>query len=90
MLLEHPERRFLGGHESAAKTTVEDPDVCTRETDGSINYYRTGTMRRYPSLYMHVLVRRSADGAGEVETIWPSRVIDPAEEYLWIRGMKRS
>ena len=90
VLRDHPERAFLAGHEEQARRTVEDPDVVTREADGSINYYRKGAMQRYPSLYLHIVVRERSQGARTVETAWPSRVIDPPEEYLWIRGMKPS
>jgi hypothetical protein len=87
--LAHPQRSFLAGHEEQARLTVEDPDVCTREKDGSINYYRRGTLARYGDMYLHVVARPAGENGLRVHTVWPSPSIDPCEEYLWLRGMTK-
>lgn len=81
-------RPFLAGLEQEARLTVEDPDVCAVESDGSVNYYRQGGIARYPKLYMHVVARDVSESRRKVHTVWPSKVVDDYEELLWLRGMK--
>lgn len=78
-------RPFLAGHEGQARLTVEDPNICTREGDGSINYYRRGAINGRPQLYLHVLVRDIDGATGDVHTAWPCEVVDNWEEILCMR-----
>jgi hypothetical protein len=79
--LEHPD---LNVDEQALKVTVEAPEICTLEVDGSLNFYRRGVIPRRAGRYLHVLVRRGGQTADlAVHTAWASKQVDhPYEEVL--------
>ncbi len=74
-------RPEIAGLEAAAKATVEDPNFCVQEADGSINYYKLGAVAGRPEVYLHVVVRDDPNGA-TVRTAWISRAVDLFEEFL--------
>jgi hypothetical protein len=77
---EHPD---LTIDEQAIRVTVEAPEVCTLEIDGSLNFYRRGVIPRREGRYLHVLVRRPGlQAQAAVHTAWASKAIDPFEEIL--------
>jgi hypothetical protein len=78
-LLDHPE---LGSCQDAIRETVERANLCARENDDSLNYYRKGTLAAWPQLYLHVLARDDVAGVTQIRTAWPSKRIDPFEEVL--------
>lgn len=80
IVADHPE---LEPYRDAVRLTVERPNFCTREADGSINYYRLGTLDRWPQLYLHVLARVEGDMT-QIKTAWPAKRIDPFEEMLCV------
>jgi hypothetical protein len=81
ILYEHPD---LSPWQGAIKSTVEDPDVCTKELDESLNYYRREVVPKALGKYLHVLVRPTvANGADlEIHTAWPTDFVDAFEERL--------
>ena len=80
--LKHVRKRpEIAGLEAQARATVEDPNFCVREADGSINYYRHGVIPNRPSAYLHVVARD--DGAAtHIRSIWICFELDPFEEFL--------
>ena len=74
-------RPEISALESIAKLTVERPNLCTREADGSINYYRRGDVPGRPNAYLHV-VARDGFGQTEVRTACICFAVDPFEEIL--------
>ena len=78
---EHPD---LAVDEDMLRMTVQRPDVCTLEVDGSLNFYAKGIVPRRTGRYLHVLVRRGGHEAQlEVRSAWASKAVDhPYEEIL--------
>ena len=76
----HPE---VQGCEKQTRLTVEAPNVCTREADGSVNYYRLGGIPGRPGVYLHVVARDYGDKA-VVHTAWAALAVDPFEEFLCV------
>lgn len=79
ILYEHPD---LAGYQWAIRLAVENPHVCTRELDGSINYYARHVLPRRVGRYLHVIARRSQIADLEVHTAWPTDAVDEYEERL--------
>ena len=79
ILLDHAE---LQPFQDAIRATVEHPNLCAKESDASLNYYRRGVLAAWPQLYLHVLAREDGEGVIHIRTAWPSKRIDPFEEVL--------
>jgi hypothetical protein len=80
--LKHVAKRpEIAGLEEQAKATVEDPNFCVRETDDSINYYKSGVVPGRPRAYVHVVARDDPDGTN-VRSVWICFDVDPFEEFL--------
>jgi hypothetical protein len=80
--LKHVARRpEIAGLEQEAKVAVEDPNVCVKEADHSINYWRLGLIGKWPRAYLHV-VARDDDAVTTVRSVWIAMEIDPFEEFL--------
>ncbi len=77
---EHPD---LAIDDSVIRMTVERPDLCTLEFDGSLNFYAKGVIARRTGRYLHVVVRRGGQEAQlEVRTAWASKAIDHPYEAI--------
>lgn len=77
---EHPD---LAPYVDAIRIAIEDPDIVTRELDGSVNYYRADVVPRRIAKYLHVLARESSEADLEIRTAWPTGAVDEFEERLW-------
>lgn len=80
IVYEHPDLEY---HVDAIRPTIEAPGVCTREVDGSLNYYRRGVLPAQVGKYLHVVVRPSQLADLEVRTAWPADFVDEYEERIW-------
>ena len=77
---EHPD---LAADPDIIRLTVETPEVCTLEIDGSMNFYRRGVIPRREGRYLHVVVRRPGlQAQAAVRTAWASKAVDPFEEII--------
>lgn len=78
----HERRRpEIAGLNERARDAVQEPNICVREKDGSVNFYKRGVIPGRPDAYLHVVV---VDGRDEshVRTAWICYEIDPFEEFL--------
>lgn len=80
ILYEHP---TLAGHQRAIRLALERPLLCTKELDGSLNYYASDVLPARLGRYLNVLVRPSELADLEVRTAWPTDSVDAYEERVW-------
>ena len=82
--LKHEKKRpEIAGLRDQARKTVESPNICVREKDDSINFYKRGVVPDRPDAYLHVIAVDDDDGTrSHVRSAWICYEIDPFEEFL--------
>lgn len=76
-------RPYMASYLDEVRKTVEEPEVCIRDSTNAYHNYRLGILRgRYRGTYLRAIVRRIRGKKSRVVSFWASKKIDPGE-IVW-------